>query len=78
MKEYLKSAEEVLKDTNSTQNGITSSQAKERLEKNGANKLKEPPRDGLLKKIYKIINGSNDNYATSSSCSFSSYSNCKQ
>lgn len=51
MKEYLKSAEEVLKDTNSTQNGITSSQAKERLEKNGANKLKEPPRDGLLKNL---------------------------
>lgn len=55
MKEYLKSAEEVLKDTNSTQNGITSSQAKERLEKNGANKLKEPPRDGLLKKFIKSL-----------------------
>ena len=55
MKEYLKSAEEVLKDTNSTQNGITSSQAKERLEKNGVNKLKEPPRDGLLKKFIKSL-----------------------
>ena len=55
MKEYLKSVEEVLKDTNSTQNGITSSQAKERLEKNGANKLKEPPRDGLLKKFIKSL-----------------------
>lgn len=55
MKEYLKSAEEVLKDTNSTQNGITSNQAKERLEKNGANKLKEPPKDGLLKRFIKSL-----------------------
>jgi len=55
LKEYLKSAEEVLKDTNSTQNGITSNQAKERLEKNGANKLKEPPKDGLLKRFIKSL-----------------------
>ncbi len=55
MKEYLKSAEDVLKDTNSTQNGITSNQAKERLEKNGANKLKEPPKDGLLKRFIKSL-----------------------
>lgn len=55
MKEYLKSADEVLKDIESTQNGLTSEQAKERLEKNGLNKLKEPPRDGIVKKFVKAL-----------------------
>ena len=55
MKEYLKSADEVLKDIESTQNGLTSEQAKERLEKNGLNKLKEPPRDGIVKKFIKAL-----------------------
>lgn len=55
MKEYLKSADEVLKDINSTENGLTSEQAKERLEKNGQNKLKEPPRDGIVKKFFKAL-----------------------
>ncbi len=55
MKEYLKSADEVLKDIESTQNGLTSEQAKQRLEKNGLNKLKEPPRDGIVKKFIKAL-----------------------
>ena len=55
MKEYLKSADEVLKTIESTQNGLTSEQAKERLEKNGLNKLKEPPRDGIVKKFIKAL-----------------------
>ena len=55
MKEYLKSVDEVLKDIESTQNGLTSEQAKQRLEKNGLNKLKEPPRDGIVKKFIKAL-----------------------
>ena len=55
MKEYLKSADEVLKTIESTPNGLTSEQAKERLEKNGLNKLKEPPRDGIVKKFIKAL-----------------------
>ena len=55
MKEHLKSADEVLKDIESTQNGLTSEQAKQRLEKNGLNKLKEPPRDGIVKKFIKAL-----------------------
>lgn len=55
MKEHLKSADEVLKDIESTQNGLTSEQAKQRLEKNGLNKLKEPPRDGIVKQFIKAL-----------------------
>lgn len=55
MKEYLKSSDEVLKTIESTPNGLTSEQAKERLEKNGLNKLKEPPRDGIVKKFIKAL-----------------------
>ena len=55
MKEHLKSADEVLKDIESMQNGLTSEQAKQRLEKNGLNKLKEPPRDGIVKKFIKAL-----------------------
>ena len=55
MKEYLTSADEVLKDIESTQNGLTSEQAKQRLEKNGLNKLKEPPKDGIVKKFIKAL-----------------------
>lgn len=55
MKEYLKSAEEVLKTVNSTQNGITSNQAAEVLEKNGPNKLREPKKDGIIKRFFKSL-----------------------
>lgn len=55
MKEYLKNTDEVLKDIESTQNGLTSEQAKQRLEKNGLNKLKEPPKDGIVKKFIKAL-----------------------
>lgn len=55
MKEYLKNTDEVLKDIESTQNGLTSGQAKQRLEKNGLNKLKEPPKDGIVKKFIKAL-----------------------
>ena len=55
MKEYLKSIEEVLNDVVSTSDGISSNEAKKRLEKNGKNKLDEPKKDGLLKKAIKSM-----------------------
>lgn len=55
MKEYLKSSNEVLKDLNSSPNGITSEEAKKRLSKNGKNKLKEPEKEGLVKKFFKSL-----------------------
>ena len=55
MKEYLQSAEEVLKELSSTDNGISSKEAEERLEKNGKNKLDEPKKDGIIKKFIKSM-----------------------
>ena len=55
MKEYLKSTEEVLKDLQSNSNGLTTKEASKRLETNGYNKLKEPPKDGIIKKFFKSL-----------------------
>ena len=41
MKYYLESVDTVFKDVGSSESGLTSSQANERQEKNGKNKLKE-------------------------------------
>ena len=55
LKEYLKSVDDVLKDVNSTENGISSKEAEKRLEQNGKNKLKEPKKDGIVKKFIKSL-----------------------
>lgn len=55
MKEYLKSTDEVLKDVQSNSNGLTSKEAVKRIETNGYNKLKEPPKDGVIKKFFKSL-----------------------
>ena len=55
MKEYLKSVDDVLKDVDSTENGISSKEAEKRLEQNGKNKLKEPKKDGIVKKFIKSL-----------------------
>ena len=55
MKEYLKNVNDVLQEVNSSDNGISSKEADERLEKNGKNKLKEPKKDGILKKFLKSL-----------------------
>lgn len=55
MKEYLQSTEEVLKELSSTNQGISSKDAEERLEKNGKNKLDEPKKDGIIKKFIKSL-----------------------
>lgn len=51
MKYYLEQAENVLKVVGSNTEGLTSSEAKGRLEKNGKNKLAEGKRDSLLKRF---------------------------
>lgn len=55
MKEYLRDTEDVLRECNSNENGISSKEAEIRLEKNGKNKLKEPERDGLVKRFFKSL-----------------------
>lgn len=55
MKEYLKSASEVLKELKTTENGISQKEAEERLKKNGQNKLAEAPREGMIKKFIKSL-----------------------
>jgi len=55
LKEYLKSTDEVLKDVDSTSNGLSSKQAEKRLEENGPNKLKEPLKDGIIKRFFKSL-----------------------
>lgn len=55
MQYYLKSINEVLKDVNSNENGLTNAEAKNRLETNGKNKLAEPPKDSLFKKFIKSL-----------------------
>ena len=51
MKYYLKTAEETLSEVKTTANGLNDAEAKERLIANGANKLEEPPKDSMFKKL---------------------------
>ncbi len=51
MKHYLEKAEAVFRETETTEKGLTSQEAKRRLETNGANKLQEPPKVPLWKKF---------------------------
>ncbi|MGN1301961.1 MAG: cation-transporting P-type ATPase, partial [Clostridia bacterium] len=55
MQFYLKNSNEVLKEVKSNENGLTSDEAKSRLETNGKNKLQEPPKDSLFKKFIKSL-----------------------
>lgn len=55
MQFYLKNSNEVLKEVKSNENGLTSGEAKSRLETNGKNKLQEPPKDSLFKKFIKSL-----------------------
>ncbi len=51
MKSYAKSVDEVLRELNATAEGLTTEQAKERLEKYGPNKLKEGEKPTLLQRF---------------------------
>ena len=47
MKHYLTSAEDVIKTVGSNEDGLNSSEAAKRLEKNGKNKLKQAEKDSF-------------------------------
>ena len=51
MQYYLKTTEEALKEVKSSKDGLMSSEAEKRLNADGKNKLKEPDKDSLLKKL---------------------------
>ncbi len=55
MKEYLKNCEDVLTEVGSNENGLTSSEAASRLEKNGKNKLAEGKKESLFHKFLKQL-----------------------
>lgn len=55
MKEYLTNAEEVIKNYNSTDNGLSADEAKSRLEKNGKNKLEEAKKESLIHRFLKQL-----------------------
>lgn len=54
-KYYLNDASEVIKSLNSTENGLTSQEANQRLLANGKNKLKEAEKTPLIKKFFDSI-----------------------
>lgn len=55
MKEYLKSAEEILKELEVTEQGLNAEQADKRLEKYGKNKLEEGKRESLISRFFKQL-----------------------
>lgn len=59
-KEYLKSIEDTLETLKTNQNGLTDDDAESRKEKYGLNKIKEPDKESLVKKLIKELS----NYMT--------------
>lgn len=55
MKFYLESAEQVLSEVQSSENGLTEDEASKRIEKYGKNKLKEAEKESLFKKFINSI-----------------------
>ncbi|MDO5445834.1 MAG: calcium-translocating P-type ATPase, PMCA-type [Eubacteriales bacterium] len=55
MKYYLEEARDVLSELKTSENGLTSAEAAERLAQNGKNKLDEPPKDSLVKKFFSSL-----------------------
>ena len=55
MKEYLKSTEEVLSEVNSQKDGLSQTEAQDRLLKNGKNKLKEGKSESLIVRFLKQL-----------------------
>ena len=52
MKTYCEEKEAVLAELNSTEAGLSSAEAKKRLEAHGKNKLKEPAKESLIKRFF--------------------------
>ena len=55
MKEYLRSKEEVLDELSVNENGLSTKEAEERLEKNGKNKLAEGKKESMLHRFLKQL-----------------------
>lgn len=55
MKEYLRTKEEVLREQQTKEEGLTQQQAKDRLEKHGPNRLKEPPGVSAFQRFLKQL-----------------------
>ena len=55
MKHYLEETADVLKEVNSTENGLSSSEAEKRLAENGKNKLKEAEKESLFQKFIRSL-----------------------
>ena len=55
MSYYLKSKEEVLKEVESSPEGLTTQQVNERVEKYGKNKLEEPPKKTFIQKFFSSL-----------------------
>jgi len=51
MKHYLSTTEEVFRETNSSENGLTSEQAQKRLEENGKNRLEEGKKKSVIRRL---------------------------
>ncbi len=49
---YREEVDAVLKEVGSSREGLTSAEAAKRLEKNGRNKLKQPPKDSIIKRFF--------------------------
>jgi len=55
MEFYNMNSDEVIKKLNSNENGLSETAAKELLENNGLNKLKEPEKDSIIKRFIKSL-----------------------
>ncbi len=55
MKEYLKSATDVLKEFNTSKKDLSNDEAQKRLEENGKNKLDEAKKIGIIKRFFKSL-----------------------
>ena len=55
MKFYLENSDAVLSEVASNENGLSSAEAAERLEKNGKNKLKEGKKESLIHRFFKQL-----------------------
>ena len=69
MQDFNKSIEQIVKEKQTTQNGLTSLEAKERLEKDGPNELEAPPSIPLCL----TAAGSNDYHSISCGIDLSIY-----
>ena len=55
MKEYLSSLEEVLKEQNSSQEGLTTGEAQQRLSKYGKNELEKGKKTSLIQRFLREL-----------------------